>query len=97
MVVQCLAERGPPSSGSICSLCPLAPRLRLCIAWPNAFPGYFEATFDMFCSISAHARRVALLLVRATVGLFDCARLLESRGSAGLGVVVAFGDDVACR
>ncbi len=96
MVVQCLAQHGPPSSGSICHLCWLAHRLRLCIACSEAFPSYLAAAFDIFCSISAHARRVALPLVRTTVGLLDCACLLESRGSAGLGFVAAFGDDVAC-
>ena len=64
----------------------------------SAFPGYLVAAFDIFCCISAHARRVALSMVRSTVGLcdclFDCARLLELRGSAGFGA--AFGGDVAC-
>ena len=68
----------------------------------SAFPGYLVAAFDIFCCISAHARLVALSLVRTTVGLFDClcgclcdrARSLESRGPAGFGA--AFGGDVAC-
>ena len=68
----------------------------------SAFPGYLVAAFDIFCCISAHARLVALSLVRSTVGLFDClcdclfdcACLLELRGSVGFGA--AFGGDVAC-
>ena len=64
----------------------------------SAFPGYLVAAFDIFCCISAHARLVALSLVRSTVGLFDClcdrARSLESRGPVGFGA--AFGGDVAC-
>ena len=86
-----------PSPGSICSL-KTAHRLRLCIAFSMAFPGYLAAAFDIFSCISAHARRVALSVVRSTVGLgdclCDCARLLELRGSAGFGA--AFGGDVAC-
>ena len=89
------------SPGSICSL-KTAHRLRLCIAFSMAFPDYLVAAFDIFCCISAHARLVALSLVRSTVGLFDClcgclcdrARSLESRGPAGFGA--AFGGDVAC-
>ena len=68
----------------------------------SAFPGYLAAAFDIFCCISAHARWVALSVVRSTVGLRDClfdclldrARSLESRGPAGFGA--AFGGDVAC-
>ena len=85
-----------PSQG-LYALCQLAHRLRLCIAFSKPFPGYFAAAFDIFCCISAHARRVALS-VRSTVGLgdclCDCARLLELRGSAVFGTAV--GGDVAC-
>ena len=83
------------SPGTICSL-KTAHRLRLCIAFSMAFPGYLVAAFDIFCCISVHARWVALPLVRSIVGLFDCARLPEPRGSAGLGFGTAFADDVAC-
>ena len=85
-----------PSLARVYMLSQLAHRLRLCVAWPNAFPGYFAASFDIFCSISAHARWVGLALARTTVGSFDCVRLLESRALV-LGVVAAFGDDVAWR
>ena len=61
-----------------------------------AFPDYLVAAFDIFCCISAHARRVALSVVRSTVGvgdcLFDCARLLELRASAVSGA--SFGGEV---
>ena len=87
----------PARSGAICSLPCLVHRLRQCIACSNAFPGYLAAASDIFCSISAHARRVALALERSTAGLFDCARLLESRGCAGLGFGAARGGDVACE
>ena len=59
------------------------------ISWLHG--GYLATAFDIFCSISAHARRVALALVRTTVGLVDCMRLLGSRGSVG------FGDDAWLR
>ena len=80
------------------ALCQLAHRLRLCIACSKTFPGYLAAAFDIFCCISAHARRVALSGVQSTVGLgdclCDCARLLELRASAVSGA--AFGGDVVC-
>ena len=103
VVVQCLAQHGlslarvQRLARRICAL-KTAHRLRLCIACSKTFPGYLAAAFDIFCCISAHARRVALSVVRSTVGLgdclCDCARLLELRGSAGFGA--AFGGDVAC-
>ena len=86
----------PARSGAICSLPCLVHRLRQCIACTNTFPGYLAAAFGIFCCISAHARLVALPLVWSTVGLFDCACLLESRGSTGTGFVAAFRDDVMC-
>ena len=93
-------SRGSSASRGAERICALktAHRLRLCIACSKTFPGYLAAAFDIFCCISAHARRVALSVVRSTVGLgdclCDCARLLELRGSAGFGA--AFGGDVAC-
>ena len=91
--VGCSALRG---AKRLCSLPCLVHRLRQCIACTNTFPGYLAAAFDIFCCISAHARLVALPLGWSTVGFFDCARLLESRGSTGPGFVAAFRDDVIC-
>ena len=77
MVVQCLAQHGLSHARvqrlarRICAL-KTAHRLRLCIACSKTFPGYLAAAFDIFCCISAHARRVALPLVRSTVGFCDC-------------------------
>ena len=77
VVVQCLAQHGlslarvQRLARRICDL-KTAHRLRLCIACSKTFPGYLAAAFDIFCCISAHARRVALSAGRSTVGLCDC-------------------------
>ena len=75
MVVQCLAQHGL----SLARVHKAAHGLRLSTAFSKAFPGYVVAAFDSCCRISAHARRVALSAVWATVGLGDCLcdRLLD--------------------
>ena len=72
----------------------LVHRLRQRIAFSNRFPDHLAATFDIVCCISAHARLVALPLGWTNIGFFDCAGLLESRGSTGTGFVADFRGDV---
>ncbi len=67
------------------------------VDWPCAFPGYLDATFDMFCSIAAQARWEALPPVRCPGAWSERLCLLKSRGSLALDVVVALLDDAACR